>query len=785
MATLYNQIFNILTTSPGNLVYHLVLAFAVAGTLLSALSNWRQSEFPQGQRLVIGLSLLLVVRVDLFLGAGFVWQWITPSQSLLPILDRVTTMLGIIIIVWLWCFPEPLKKADIASLFIGIVTIMLAVFNYMWGRTQIPGTLYNGTGFNIIWAGIALFVLILGGGLALIRRPNGWGYAIAMLGCLAGGQILHLIIPSTESDFPGMVRLAQMAAYPLLFALPQRFAPTERPTSAAPSQQTPPLIHKRRHYNVESHILEGIFSISPESTWEELQLNITRLSSQILLADLSLLISLPSGKGNIDILCGHDLIREEALGSISISSSQLPLLSTALHRGKALRLPASSTSQDYLNLSKLLRLGRIGHLLAVPLILPQKERKYGLILLSPYSKRSWSKEDQNYILRFTEAIQKTLSYETKTPELRTQLAHTCQMLEGIKKELDETTKHNKILQNKNTSLQEQVATLKDNSQELNKLQGALEKAHAIIANLEAEKIKFETQLNRMNEQALLLPDEQLEQELTLALEEIARLRIRLAEVDQENNDIRSQSKEIGMLSDTQVKSIAILTQELRHPLSSMVGYADILLGESVGVLGSLQRQFLDRIVASIERIRMLLNAVIEEAAIDIDELSLNSSEVSLSKAIDRTISEVSNQIREKRISIRVDLPSKLPKLHIDEDILHQIFLTLLKNASSVTRPEGEILIRARDYDELSEHNLSLVQVADQGGGISIDDLPRVFSRLNNNATIAGIGDQGADLSIVKTLVEAQQGRIWVDSKKGIGATFSLLLPLAIGKMDER
>ena len=127
----------------------------------------------------------------------------------------------------------------------------------------------------------------------------------------------------------------------------------------------------------------------------------------------------------------------------------------------------------------------------------------------------------------------------------------------------------------------------------------------------------------------------------------------------------------------------------------------------------------------------------------------------------------------------------MPNLRLEQDSLHQILFHLLKNASSVTRPEGEILIRARNYNELSEQNFALVQVADKGGGIPIDDLPRVFSRLyNSDAVIEGIGDQGTGLSIVKTLVEAQQGRVWVDSKEGVGATFSLLLPLAIGEMDE-
>ena len=78
-----------------------------------------------------------------------------------------------------------------------------------------------------------------------------------------------------------------------------------------------------------------------------------------------------------------------------------------------------------------------------------------------------------------------------------------------------------------------------------------------------------------------------------------------------------------------------------------------------------------------------------------------------------------------------------------------------------------------------------MQVSDTGGGIPAEDLSRVFSRLYRaeNVLIQGVGDTGVGLSIAKTLTEAHNGRIWVESKEGVGATFSVILPISTNTVD--
>jgi signal transduction histidine kinase len=72
-------------------------------------------------------------------------------------------------------------------------------------------------------------------------------------------------------------------------------------------------------------------------------------------------------------------------------------------------------------------------------------------------------------------------------------------------------------------------------------------------------------------------------------------------------------------------------------------------------------------------------------------------------------------------------------------------------------------------------------VTDNGGGIASEDIPRVFDRHSGaeHPLIKGLGDAGVGLSIVKSLVEAQNGRIWVEAEEGVGSTFNVLMPVVV------
>jgi signal transduction histidine kinase len=231
--------------------------------------------------------------------------------------------------------------------------------------------------------------------------------------------------------------------------------------------------------------------------------------------------------------------------------------------------------------------------------------------------------------------------------------------------------------------------------------------------------------------------------------------------------------------------VASLSQELRTPMTSIIGYTDLLLGESVGVLGEMQRKFLQRIKANVERLSSLLNDLISVTVIDAGQLELHRTQVDINQIIEDTVIASRAQLEDKEITFALNLMEQPPLIEADPDRLRQVLANLLGNAIKCSPVGSTIQISTAIHQE-SEPGKTIpiryikVSVRDSGGGIAPRDRERVFERFYraDKALINGLGETGVGLAIAKALVEAHGGRIWVESEMGVGSTFSFLLPIS-------
>ncbi|MFZ6030876.1 MAG: sensor histidine kinase [Chloroflexota bacterium] len=783
MGSFFEQFFTLLVTLPGNLVYHLFVVFSIAWALQGSFNHWRASGFPQAFRATLGLMALMGGQLLLLIGALLAQLNLFPAHVVLPPLERLVALFSLLIITWLWAFPEPARLSDSVTLLASLLLTVLTVPAIVSWSSLSGQFAFNDTWYDFAASGVGIAVTGFGSLLLLIRRPNGWGVGLGMLLLLGGGYVAVLTVAYQPGlHYAGVVRLMQLAAYPLLLGLPLRFpVPFETPT---PAMQAGPAItlSEKRRYNADPRLIQEFLRLASDSAQGKVCDGLVKAISQMMVADLSFFVSLAENGKQLNVSCGYDLIREKTIEGFTLDERLSPVISSALRRGRAARLPASSTSPDLLGFASVLGVGRVGHLLMVPFPVADKSNLMGIVLLSPYSHRSWSNDDQNNLSQVVALMARILQQKQAPAAGSEELSRTRQALEAARQEVHRLQQE-KATPSTETSRSTAAAVIANIGQErfsnseTEQLKEQLRLTLEELARIQAENQQLKLSKTQSTD-TNTVEVAQLEDQLRISLEEITRLNERLFEADQRLIEMQRDSQS-SAAPQANAELVSAMVQELRQPLFSLAGYTDLLLGESVGILGASQRKFVERVKAAGERLGNLVEDIVH-ITIDGGLQGAPQENVDLGSAIDEAITASVTQFREKNIALRVDLPEKMPLIQANRDALQQILIHLLQNAGMASPVDGEISLQARIEEGDKDASFVLIRVSDSGEGIPAEELPRVFSRIYraDNPLIPGVGDTGVGLSIVKSLVEAQGGRIWVDAAAGSGSTFSVLLPLA-------
>lgn len=773
MNTLITQIFNLLTQPPGNLIYHLILVFSILTGLQTTVILRTFENRESARRLITGFVILLSGQITLFVTSALVWQKIVLNPAILFPLDKAITFLSLVTIGWMWNFSKSNRRADtvlISLVFLATVLFFVAVSFQLNSQISFP--------FEWIWSLANLLIASLALLFLVIRKQKPWEIGISFFLIVFAGAVASLFnLPFEAGDFSATMRLALLCAFPLLPSVAKTLLPVSTPVPQQPEikAETKP----SRTIPAEGRIVLPWMRLTNAGSAAEAMVLLTAAIGKTFSSDLTFLVRQENPYRPILLESGYDLIRDESLPLLQVEAEACPLISNSLQKGKTLKLIAEidTPSQDLLSLTKAVGLAVPGHVLMSP-IHNAPEGKQAILLFTPYSKHDWAVEEQVLLSALTEELSGLLSHisqreklEKTVHSLQEQLQITQEQLRAINEELSQT---------EHTVPEAVGSSINDPALEIAGLLAIQREAQETIQRLENENRTLREALRDLkgkNNQSFEV--EHLERELRQALEEVARLQNALANANMRIIEMQSSPGQSANLNIKDTEAVLSIIQELRQPVSSVIGYTDLLINESTGNLSNQQHKFLERIRSSSDRMQSLLDDLLQTSVFNISPIELAPQPLDVDTLLDQAITDMSDLLREKEINLLVDIPQDLPTFYADRDALHQVLIHLLQNAGSATPPEGNITLKVKVEQGEKSTLFVLFQITDEGGGIPADELSRVFSRRIKNGTpaIRGVGDSGVGLSIAKTLVEAHGGRIWVESDGEKSSTFSILLPV--------
>lgn len=219
--------------------------------------------------------------------------------------------------------------------------------------------------------------------------------------------------------------------------------------------------------------------------------------------------------------------------------------------------------------------------------------------------------------------------------------------------------------------------------------------------------------------------------------------------------------------------ISIVSHELRTPLTSIKGYVDLILEGDTGPVNETQKEFLQIVAQSSNRLTELINDLLDVERIESEKIAFKKEPVNVIISIHQVLRTFQKEIEKKGIHLSTRFEKDSMVVEGDRERIEQVLANLINNAIKYNRPEGCIGVWARQ-----ENRFIRVDVEDSGIGISEEDQRRLFQKFFRAETplTREVGGTGLGLSIVKAIIERLGGEVRIKSKLGEGSTFTVLLP---------
>lgn len=215
--------------------------------------------------------------------------------------------------------------------------------------------------------------------------------------------------------------------------------------------------------------------------------------------------------------------------------------------------------------------------------------------------------------------------------------------------------------------------------------------------------------------------------------------------------------------------VSTVSHDLRSPLTAILGYVELIA--RVGPTNARQNEFISRVQLSVNNITALIDDLLDLGRIEAG-FDAQKGRVAIEEILGLVVDSYQGRVQDNNQTLTLQVDRNLPLITGSMIHLRQMFSNLIGNAIKYSPPKGQIKVLA-----WAEREQVFVQISDTGCGIPTADLPYIFDKFYRASNIsADMPGTGLGLTIVKTIVENHNGRIWAESKLDQGAAFTVVFP---------
>lgn len=238
--------------------------------------------------------------------------------------------------------------------------------------------------------------------------------------------------------------------------------------------------------------------------------------------------------------------------------------------------------------------------------------------------------------------------------------------------------------------------------------------------------------------------------------------------------LRKHNEALEEAQNIKTDFLAHMSYELRNPLNSVLGFAELLEKEYQGPLNDEQHQYMRNILSASDYLLDLINDILDISVIEAGGFSIEAANFNLQELIDGVVTKLDERVKQKSINLDVDYDADLIIVNGDERRIQHSISNLLSNAVKFTRDSGNILVKTWQDDENY-----YIRIEDDGIGIENDEFEEIFDKFYTGSNVPKGKGTGLGLSLVKIFIEKHGGNIKVESSLGVGTEMTCILPKKI------